>query len=261
MAKMTRKERQTQLRIAQWLAGEIELDPSIAIHGYIPEGLDVINAFYTPQENAEIVANEVLETSPYKVADLCAGTGALLYELKDHVDELFAFEIDPKAYEIGMKAVPSAEWNLGDTFENANLHDMSFDVVAMNPPFGGIITDPYRDMTGKSEYMFLELASFHCERIVTIGGEMFLDGMPSDTRTLLEEKWMLTKIEKLPEKHKHTNINTFMYVFEKGVGVWARMPEKKVEKVEYEDPKTIAERILADLDESRKHIQELIDML
>jgi predicted RNA methylase len=257
MAKLTRAQRQLQYDIRSWLDGDLDLDPLKAIHGYIPEELDVKNAFYTPEDDAELIAEEVLKTDPVTVIDPCCGTGALLYPLAGFVDEMTGYELDPYAAQIAEKAVPEASIYPGDTFEVPNVTGLECDVVVMNPPFGG------RILNTRSEYAFTGLAlNIAKEKMVIVGSELFIDNMPEPLNATLHENWLLTKIVLFNSKYSQTTIKTYMYVFIKGHGAWAKMPEKEVNVTEQlDDPKTIVQGMLRDLDEYRTHLEALEAML
>jgi predicted RNA methylase len=256
MAKLTQAQRKLQYDIRDWLNGDLDLDPLKAIHGYIPEELDVKNAFYTPEDDAELIAEEVLKTDPTTVIDLCCGTGALLYPLMGYVDEMTGYELDPYAAQIAEKAVPDAHIYPGDTFEVPGVTDLECDVVVINPPFGG------RILNIRSEYAFTGLAMNICDKMVIVGSELFIDNMPETLSATLHEKWLLTKIVPFKSKYSQTTIKTFMYVFIKGHGAWAKMPEKEVNvQQEFDDPKTIVQGMLRDIDEYRTHLEALEAML
>lgn len=120
-------------------------------------------AFFTPRCLAADFAIEVngssCDTGP--CIDLCAGIGALGYQVERRFSRLVCVEVNPDYARIGRRILPDAEWLVCSAFDPRVLQLGRFSWAISNPPFGRIKAPDYSGpYTGSEfEYRVIEVAS------------------------------------------------------------------------------------------------------
>jgi predicted RNA methylase len=230
--KLTKRQIKDNERIDAWVDGRMFQEnarskPGVpfltiedVLRDYTPHMPESTAQFFTPPEAAQELAGYVTERV---VLDPCAGIGSLLYPLYECVPNLFAWEMDPRAYNTGKRLFPDVRWTLGNAFEifsNEGLEKYkAVECVIMNPPFHiqwGLSSADRWTITGakKSEHLFMELAI----RAVVPGGivlailpSTFIDTLPVQFSTWFHERSYIDTFWPLNAKFKLTNVSTRLY--------------------------------------------------
>lgn len=97
-------------------------------------------AFFTPMSLARSFAVTTIGAGSGRVIDLCAGIGALSWQLSGGYSdyEIVCVEQNPDYCEVGQKLVPNAKWICGNVFDVLDMGLGRFDFAVSNPPFGSI---------------------------------------------------------------------------------------------------------------------------
>jgi len=230
--KLTKMQTKNNERIDAWVKGtafqeNARSKPSVPVltteevlRDYTPQIPESTAQYFTPLEAAQEVAGYMTESV---VLDPCAGIGSLIYPFYDCTPTIYAWEMEPRAYEVGRKLFPNARWTLGNAFEifsNDGVEKFKlFGCVVMNPPFNiqwGLSSAEKWTISGakKSEHLFMELAI----RAVIPGGmilailpSLFMNTLPAKFSTWFYQRAVVDASWPLNAKFKFTGANTNLY--------------------------------------------------
>lgn len=157
MAKLSKQKAKLHNEVMDLVETDRELtleEKFFVLENYVPMAThDVGNmgAFFTPFEIAQAFAMNVDPQDLDRVLDLCAGIGALSFNIKQFqahrdtkpgwfsngVKEMICLELDDEFIKVGKKVLPEANWIKGSVFDKDIISDIgNVSFVISNPPFG-----------------------------------------------------------------------------------------------------------------------------
>lgn len=233
MNKLTKLQRKALERIEAYLTGtpfkensrakaevpDLALD--YVLDNWVPDGIDGIGAYHTPTEMAFYIQQAVYAYDFQTILDPCAGIGNLVFPFYEEMP-ITCVELQYNSYRVGNTLMPEMEWIHADAFGWAAHDQRKFDLVLMNPPFGGKAgqyeAEQYTGFKMKSEHQFLALAVNKCipgGHIAVVAPYNFRD-YTAKSRSWFDQKLKFVEVHRsLPGKFLYTNIHVDLHIFER----------------------------------------------